>query len=76
MLRERIMAQDGPSSDSKMFFKLYAERERRLRMEYMESLYIPCQDIVYPTDEEAPLDLPQTTCIVIEPIRNFFAWFL
>lgn len=76
MLRERTMAQDGPSEASKMFFKLHAERERRMRMEYMESLYIRVQEPVYLPDEEAPLDLPQTTCIVIEPIRNLFAWFL
>jgi len=76
MLRERTMAQDGQSEATKMFFKLHAERERRMRMEYMESLYIQVREPVYLPDEEAPLDLPQTTCIVIEPIRNLFAWFL
>jgi hypothetical protein len=75
MLRERIMAQDGPTN-AQMFFKLYAERERRMRMEYMETLYIQEIQDDYPIDEEAPLDLPQTTCIVIEPIRNLFACFL
>jgi len=65
------MAQDGQFEATKMFFKLYAERECMR----MESLYIQVREPVLP-DEEAPLDLPQTTCIVIEPIRNLFEWFL
>jgi hypothetical protein len=72
MLRERTMAQEGPSVDSKTLFKIYAERERQMRLDYMETFYVQS----YVPDEEAPLELPQTTCIVIEPVRlNIFSWF-
>ena len=63
------MSQDG-LTDTQLFFKLYAERERHLHMKYMESFYV--KEDIYPIDEEAPLDLPKTTCIiVIEAIRIF-----
>ena len=68
---QRTMAQEGRSSDSVAILKMYAERERQLRMMYTETL---CRDLRYdqPPDEEAPLDLPQTTCIIIGPIRQLF----
>ncbi len=73
MDRNRMMAQTTPSTDSQLFFKFHADRERKMRMEYMDKLM---PGIISPPDEEAPLDLPQTTCIVFEPLRNIFAWFL